>query len=119
MNRYDGGGVCVQKILNKTYYNAGFQYVTQVNGSVFNSFLDWAVQDNKTFTEYQLLASIPSWKEPWDPRGNATTFFNSSTCNDFNWRGFEWLYNHGAKLNYNQTYKREFIATVSVQPVEV
>ena len=117
--RYDGGGICVQKFLNQTYYNAGFQYLTQVNGSVFNEFLDWTVKDNVTYSEYELLTALPSWSGSWNPRANFTAFINSSTCYDFNWRGIEWLYNHGAILDYNQTYKHDFIATISSQAREV
>ncbi len=116
---YDGGGICVQEVLNTTYYNAGFQYLTTVNGSLFNRFLEWTVGDNVTHSEYQLANAIPAWHEPWDPRGNMTTFINSSTCYDFNWRGMAFLHSNGAVLDYSEPMKHDFIATVSAAPREV
>jgi hypothetical protein len=116
---YDKGGVCVSKVLNETYYNAGFQFVTQVNGSVFNAFLDWSARDNQTFKEYQLITTLSSWPESWNPRANFSASINSSTCYDFNWRGMDFLLQSGAKLDYSEPMKHDFIATISAPPREV
>ncbi len=116
---YDGGGTCVSEILNQTYYNAGFQYLTTVNGTLFNRFLEWAVADNATHSEYELISAVPAWHEPWNPVGNVSAFINSSTCYDFNWRGMDFLWRNGAVLDYSQPMKHDFIATVSAAPQEV
>ena len=112
---YDGGGICVAAVLNETYYSQGFQYVTTVNGSVFNDFLRWTETDNKTYSEYELFYSMHRWNGPL----NSTTYVNSSTCYDFNWRGMDFLYQNGAILDYSEPMLHDYISTISDAPVEV
>merc|ERR1711916_350056 len=112
---YDGGGICVAPVLNRTYYSQGFQYVTTVNGSVFNDFLRWTTVDNQTYSEYELMYAMDHWKGPL----NSTYWVNSSTCYDFNWRGMDFLYKNGAKLNYSEPMKHDFMALLTSPPQEV
>ena len=112
---YDGGGICVAPVLNETYYSQGFQYVTTVNGSVFNDFLRWTVQDNATYNEYELFYAMHRWEGPI----NSTRYLNSSTCYDFNWRGMDFLYKAGANISYTEPMYHDYIATISDPLVEV
>jgi len=113
---YNGGNNCLQEGMNVTYYSVGVQLATTINGTVWNKFLQWTLKDNATYTEYQLSYVIDEWKGPLQ-----TTFFiNSSTCYDFNWRGFQALYNLGATLNSTQVFKHDYISYfASVPPVAV
>lgn len=52
----------------------------------------------------------------WNGYNGTTFWLNSSTCYDFNWRGFRALYQLGAKLNYTQDYKHDFIAYYATEP---
>ena len=113
---YDGGAICVAPLLNRSYYTAGYQHVTTVNGTLFNQFLDWTTVDNKTYTEYQLFYAMDKWDGSIE---NSTVYVNSSTCYDFNWRGMDFLYRNGAKLNYSEPMKHDFMALLTSPPQEV
>lgn len=112
---YNQGGICVQPYLNQSYYSAGFQYVTTVNGTVFNRFLDWTVGDNSTYSEYELFYSMDSWKGPTQ----STIYVNSSTCYDFNWRGMQFLYSQGATIRTTDPMKHDYIVLYSAKPQQV
>ena len=105
----------MQPGLNATYYHSGFQHVTTVNGTIFNEFLKWTVKDNATYPEYELFYVYDSWNGPT----NSVSYVNSSTCYDFNWRGMDWLYRNGAKLNYSEPMLHDYIVLLSAKPTPV
>lgn len=106
----------MQEGLNETYYSAGFQHVTTTTGAIYNKFLQWTVQDNITYSKYELMYSMNDWIGP----SNSTVYINSSTCYDFNWRGMDFLWRNGARLNYSQPMLHDYIVLLSKRrPVEV
>jgi hypothetical protein len=113
---WNGGNNCLQPGMNVSYYSVDVQHATTVNGTVWNQFLQWAVKDNATYPEYQLNYVIPEWQGPLETK----FFIKSSTCYDFNWRGFQALYDLGAVMNSTAQFKHDYISYyTSVPPVPV
>ena len=84
---YNGGGICVSQGVNDTYYNHKRTFVSVINGTIFNQFINWLPQDNKTYNHYETWCVFNKWNG-----ADSRAFINSSTCVDFNWRGFYKLY---------------------------
>lgn len=112
---YNRGHNCLAAGFNRSYYHTEQQLVTTITGSQWNKMLEWTVKDNSTWPEYELWYVY----DRWNGVENSTRWMNSSTCYDYNWRGFQFLYDVGAKLNYSQVYKHDYINLYSDKPQKV
>jgi len=101
---FNGGGICVSQGVNDTYYNHKKTLISVINGTQFNSFINWLPSDNNTYNHYETWCVYNKWDGT-----DSKAFIASSTCVDFNWRGFGKLYELGAKFNYDTHPRRDFI----------
>ncbi|EGC30316.1 hypothetical protein DICPUDRAFT_157966 [Dictyostelium purpureum] len=105
-----GGKVQVKDYINGSNYWVQSQEIMTIDGDIFETFVCWANNYNKTYTWYQLFDVIDSLTNE--------TEISSRICNDFVWEGVNALYNLGG--NYiNETdiiSNRDFITIYSIGP---
>ena len=88
------GATCIYPGIDAKHWkeNGTLVQVTTINGTVFNQFANWTLQDNNTYPIY----------ETWTVRerlGNNTVWFEAFDCASWVIRAFEAMHNYGAEFD--------------------
>jgi hypothetical protein len=110
------GGAIMYGEINSTYWNKQV-VVTEINGTLHNSFIEWLRPANFTWPKYNLFNVMERWASDAQQRH---VFKPGFTCMDFQWACFGALHELGAEFPSTLTVKRNYMNVYTgVEPVRV
>lgn len=85
------GAAIVYGSINSTYWSSSNKVLTQINGTIYNSMLEWMLTVNSTLPYYNLFNVMHKWTIDKN-----SYYLQSNTCADFQLLVFDFLATLGA-----------------------